>query len=113
MSVPKIMFHPKESDFNIHEAFSKHGWKGQMSALEAEKALSGSPVFTYLTRFGEKKDKFTLSYVHPAGYIEHDYFVLIDWMNGIFLNGQPWHQGSLDVVVLLMMNCKAEEARPL
>lgn len=102
-----------ETHFDINQEFSKHGWKGQMTLAETEKALEGRPAFTYLTRFGEMKGKFTLSFVHPDGYIKHDIFVLVDWTLGVFANGQPCHRGPLDVLVLLKMDCTAGQARPL
>ncbi len=98
--------------FNINEALNKHGWKGQMSLEEAEKLLSGKPAYTYLIRFGEQKDRFTLTFVHPNGSVKNDTFVLVDWVNGIFANGGYCHRGPLEILIPLKMNCKQGEGQP-
>lgn len=113
MKTVKISSVVAETSFNINETFSRHGWKGEMSLKDAETALNGKAPFTYLTRFSEQKDKFTLSFVQADGSIKHDIFVLVDWKEGIFANGGPCHRGPLDILVLLKMNCRADQARPL
>lgn len=103
----------EEVYFNINEALAVHGWKGDMSQEEAEKMLAGKPAYTYLTRFGAQKDRFTLTFVSADGLIKNDTFVLVDWINGIFANGGPCHRGPLEVLIPLKMSCPAELARPV
>lgn len=103
----------EDVSFNIHATLNKHGWKGQLSLEEAENLLKGKPAYRYLIRIGEQKDKFTLTFVGADGEIKNDIFVLRDWVNGIFANGQPCHVGPLEVLIPLKMDCNPSQAIPV
>jgi hypothetical protein len=102
-----------DAPFDLHATLNKHGWKGKLSLDEAANRLRRKSAYTYLIRIGEQKEKFTLTFVGPDGQIKNEVFVLIDWINGIFANGNPAHVGPLDILVPLKMNCKPSQAFPV
>jgi hypothetical protein len=99
--------------FDADAELRKHSWHPQMTASQAEEALTNQPPYTYITRPRETERGFIISFVNPMGCIEHHYFTLIDSKYGIWRNSSPEHVGSLQKVICDMMECEILDCKPL
>lgn len=93
------------SDTYFHPAVSSYeGFRPDLSLLEAKCLLIGQPAYSHLVIPADIFGKFIVVFVAADGKLEHDFIKIIDYENGIFLNGAPSHVGSLVKVIRDVMN---------
>ncbi|NGX39895.1 MAG: hypothetical protein KR126chlam1_01232 [Chlamydiae bacterium] len=105
---------PTKVTFDVKAELMKHAWCPEFNRVDAEKALEGQVIYTYLIRPNlDEKGKYILSFIHKNGDFEHHTIRLLNPIYGIWRQGSPHHIGELHKVVCDVLDCEKHERIPL